>query len=162
MFLWFVATAVIAVLWVFDSPAVDYRAVTLGALLPLLETVTGSPWLLHTLAGSVGLLTLTMVATTGRRILRRRLLGVPIGALLFLVASGSWTRTSLFWWPVAGAGTLGEGRPPELERPLGVIVALELAGLAGIAWLVRRFELSRPAHRRDLLRTGRLPRTHLG
>ncbi len=41
MVLWFVATAVLAVFFVFDSPAVDHRFVAAGAVLPLLEIFTG-------------------------------------------------------------------------------------------------------------------------
>ena len=89
MLLWFVAAAVGAVLFVFDSPAVDYRFVAAGGVLPLLEAITGRPYILHTLLGSVALMTLVMAVTVGRRILRRRLLGIPIGTFVFLVASTS-------------------------------------------------------------------------
>ena len=49
MFFWFVAAAVLLVLFVFDSPAVDYRWVAFGGVLPLAEAFTGRPWILHTL-----------------------------------------------------------------------------------------------------------------
>ena len=161
MFFWFVAAAVLVVLFVFDSPAIDYRFVALGGVLPLVETITGRPLLLHTLLGAVLLLTVVMAATVGRRLLRRRLLGVPIGAFVFLVAAGTWTRTELFWWPVAGVDGIARPPVPEFDRPLGVLLALELAGVAGLAWVVWRFELRRPEHRRELFATGRLPREHL-
>ena len=41
MFFWFVAAAVLLVLFVFDSPAVDYRWVAFGGVLPLAEALTG-------------------------------------------------------------------------------------------------------------------------
>ena len=41
------------------------------------------------------------------------------------------------------------------------LLALELAGVVGLVWLVRRFDLHQPVHRRALLETGRLPREHL-
>ena len=161
MFVFFVAVAVIGVLVVFDSPAIDYRYVAFGGVLPLIEGATGRPLILHTLVGSVGLLSLVMALTIGSRIVRRRLLGVPIGTFVFLVASGAWTRTELFWWPVAGLDGIAVAPLPEFDRPLVVLVLLELVGIAAVVWLVRRFELMQPQNRRTLLSSGRLPREHL-
>lgn len=161
MFLFFAAAAVLAVLFVFDSPAIDYRYVALGGVLPLAEAITGRPLILHTLLGSVALMTLVMAVTVGRRILRRQLLGIPIGTFVFLVVAGTWTRAELFWWPVLGFDGLGEAPLPEFDRAPVVLVLLELAGIAAIVWLVRRFELARPDHRAELVRTGRLPRSHM-
>jgi hypothetical protein len=162
VFFFFVAAAVLTVLFVFDSPAIDYRYVALGGVLPLVEAFTGRPLILHTLIGSVGLMAVVMAATVGRRVLRRRLLGVPIGTFIFLVAAGSWTRSSLFWWPAAGLSGIAERPVPEFDRAPVVLVVLELAGIAALVWLVQRFELRRPDHLAELRRTGRLPRTHLG
>ena len=161
MFLWFLAASVLVVLFVFDSPAIDYRFVALGGVLPLLETVSGRPLLLHTLLGAVALLTAAMAVTVGRRVLRRRLLGVPIGAFVFLLASGAWTRTDLFWWPVAGLDGIGRRPVPEFDHRWEVLVALELVGVVALVWVARRFELRDPGHRRTLVHTGRLPREHL-
>ena len=160
MFFWFLACGVLVVLFVFDSPAVDYRFVAAGSVLPVAETATGAPWLLHTLLGAAALLVAVMAATAGRgrRLARRRWLGVPIGVLVFLAASGSWSRAALFWWPLGGAGGVGQGPPPELDRPLGVILALEAAGLLALAWLVTSRGLASRRGLRALLATGRLPR----
>lgn len=157
MVLWFVATAVLAVFFVFDSPAVDHRVVAAGALLPLTELLTGDPWVLHTLAGSVALLIIVMGGTVGRRLRRRRLLGLPIGTFMFLIFSGCWSRTELFWWPLAGLDEIGTGVAPELDRPLAVIVLLELLGAGALFWLWRRYELGTEANRHRLVTTGRLP-----
>ena len=145
---------------VFGSSGIDYRVVALGSVLPLAENLTGSPWVLHTLAGSVVLLTAVMLVTAGRgrRLLRRRWIGLPIGTLVFLVASGAWSRTALFWWPVGGSGGVGHGGPPEFDRPLIVLLLLELAGIAALAWTARRFNLSDPQRRQALLKKGRLTR----
>ena len=158
MVVWFVATAVLTVFFVFDSPAVDHRFVAAGAVAPLLETFSGSPWILHTLLGSVLLMTVVMAATVGRRLLRRRLLGLPVGTFLFLVFSGSWSRTELFWWPLAGFDEIGSGTPPELDRPLEMILLLELAGVAIVVWFWRRYEMGTAENRQRLVSTGRLPR----
>lgn len=157
MVLWFVATAVLAVFFVFDSPAVDHRFVAAGSLIPLLEDLSGNPWVLHTLVGGVVLLALVMLGTIGRRLRRRQFLGLPIGTFMFLVFSGCWSRTDLFWWPVGGFDRLGKGPPPELDRPVGVLVLLELAGLAGLVWLWRRYDIGTADNRHRLVSAGRLP-----
>ena len=161
MFFFFIAAAVFAVLFVFDSPAVDYRFVAFGGVLPLAEAASGRPLVLHTLLGSVGLMALVMGVTIGRRVRRRQLLGVPIGTFVFLVAAGTWTRTELFWWPVGGLDGIATKPLPEFDRAPEILVLFELAGVVALVWLIRRFELTRPDHRDELRRTGRLPRTHL-
>jgi hypothetical protein len=159
MFFWFAAFAVLVVLAVFDSPAMDYRFVVLGALLPTVEVLIGAPLLLHTLLGSVAALVVVAVVTRGRRLSARRLVGVPIGLFLHLVADGTWSRAELFWWPFLGVGALGDGTVPERSH-LGLSLALEVAGLAGLAWVVQRFGLAdRPARDR-FLRSGRLERAN--
>jgi hypothetical protein len=142
---------------VFRDPAVDHRLVMVGAVLPdAVDALVGGPWLGHTVLGNVTLLCGIMLATTGRRLLRRRLLAVPIGTFLHLVLDGSWTDTSTFWWPVLG-GTLGDGRLPSVERG-GLNVALEAVGLAILVWAHRRFRLGEPDRRTYFLRSGRLGR----
>ena len=160
MFLWFAACAVVAVAQVFGSSGVDYRVVALGAVLPLAENLTGSPWVLHTLAGSVVMLigVMALTAGRGRRLRRRRWIGLPIGTLVFLVASGSWSRTALFWWPFGGSGGVGQGVPPEYDRPLAIMIAFELAGIAALIWTARRFGLADSQRRQAFLTTGRLTR----
>ena len=158
MLVWFAACGVIVVALVFDSRGVDYRFVAAGSVLPLAETVTGSAWLMHTLTGGVALLAVTMAATAGRgkRLRRRRWLGLPIGSLIFLVASGVWQRSELFWWPWLGFDAVG-APPPEFDRPVGLLVAMEAAGFAALLLLARSRGLRDPHLRRLLLRTGRLP-----
>jgi hypothetical protein len=140
---------------VFQSPALDVRIVAIGALVPWMDAVTGGTWLLHTLVGSVALLAIVMLATRRRRVLRRRLLGIPIGTFLHLVLDGAWADAELFWWPFLGADALGE-ELPELARAAGTVVAMELAGVAAALWTWRAFGLGDPARRSALVRTGRL------
>lgn len=156
MLVWYAATAAIGVWAVFDSPAVDYRWVVAGAVLPVAEVVLGHPGPLHSLVTAVVVLGLVMAATQGRRLVRRRLLGVPIGLFAHLVFSGSFVDTKAFWWPLTGTAW-SDAEPPELARG-GLSVVLELAGLALVWWWVRRVGLDEVGHRRTFLRTGRLPR----
>jgi hypothetical protein len=73
------------------------------------------------------------------------------------VLDGVFTRTSLFWWPLLGDDAF-DGRLPEVGRPIGVTVLMEVAGGAALVWLWKGFELGDPERRRALLRTGHLPR----
>jgi hypothetical protein len=157
VFIWFAAASFLVVVLVFSSPAIDYRLVMLGAVAPVVEGLFGGPYVLHTLLGSVALLVIVVVATRGRRLVARQLVGLPIGMFLHLVLDGTWSNAELFWWPFLGGDPLGAGQIPELEH-LGVSIVLELVGVAIAVWLVRRFALTEPARRAEFLRTGRLGR----
>jgi hypothetical protein len=160
MFLWFAGLSLVLVTIVFSSPALDYRVVMLGSVLPLLDAVTGGAWVLHTLLASVVALAVVMLATRGRRLVRRRWLGIPIGMFVHLVLDGVWTSTHLFWWPAFGAGFAGKSLP-ETARG-GLVVLMELAGLTVLVWGARRFGLFAPEARRRFVRTGQLPREVVG
>lgn len=154
MLFWFAFAAPFLVAEIFKSPMVDYRLVALGALLPLLEVVAGRAFVLHTLLAPVLALTVVMAATVGRRLVRRRLLGIPIGLFVHLVLDGTWASAQLFWWPLFGS-SLGEVDLPESASP-GLRLLLEVVGIAiaAVAW--RRYGLADPAARNRLLRTGHL------
>lgn len=141
---------------VFRSPAVDYRLVMAGALLPLVELPFGSPRVLHSVTGAAALLAIAMLATPRRRLVQRRLVAVPVGVFLHLVLDGIWTNTQAFWWPFAGTAW-SDARLPELARGAFAIV-LELVGAAALWWCWRRFGLDDPARRARFLRTGQLDR----
>jgi hypothetical protein len=154
--LWF-AGASFAIVWVvFHEPAIDYRLVMAGALLPdAVDALTGGRWVGHTLLASVVLLLGVMLGTRGRRGLRRQLLAVPIGTFLHLVLDGIWTDREVFWWPAFGRRL--DGRLPSLDRGPSVIL-LEAIGAAALVWAWRRFELADADRRARFLRTGRLSR----
>lgn len=153
MLLWYLCMSVVLVHVVFRSSGIDYRLVGLGALLPL---VVDAPLRRlaygHSLLVGIALLTVVMLGTVGRsRLLRRRLLCLPIGYLCGLVLSGAWVAASVFWWPFLGA------LPDEpLLAPFAVVALEEAAGLAASAFAVSRFGLGGPAARSVFLRTGRL------
>lgn len=157
MIVWFAAAAVVFVWAVFQSPAVDYRLVALGAVLPSVEGVLFGARVLHTLAFSAVLLVVVLVATRGRRLAGRRWVALPIGTALHLVLDGAWTRTELFWWPAMGWSFDGE-RAPEVSRGVWSVV-LEAAGVAVAVWAWRTFGLADPDRRRRFVRTGRLDRS---
>ncbi len=156
MVLWFLGLGVLSVWVVFRSPALDYRLVMLGSVLPLLDGVFGEGRLLHTIIAPVVLLTAVMLWTRRRRLVRRRLLGVPIGMFLHLVLDGTWARAETFWWPLLGDSS--DRTLPEFGRGGAATVAMEVAGAVVLAWCWRRFDLAQPRNRTRLARTGQLPR----
>src|SRR4029453_8253475 len=93
MLLWFAGGSVLIVFLVFRSPAVDYRRVGLGALLPLAELLFGSPRVLHSITGAAVVLGAAMVITPRRRLVQRRLVAGPIGMFLPLLLGGLGSRT---------------------------------------------------------------------
>lgn len=156
MFLWFVGVSLVMVWQVFRDPAIDHRMVVVGVLVPdLIDGAAGGATIPHSLIFSVGLLLLVMLSTRGNRLRRRRLLALPIGSFLHLVLDGMWTNTEVFWWPFLG-GWFPASQLPSLERPLLVVLVMELAGAAALAWFWQRFRLGNPALRRRFIQSGRL------
>jgi hypothetical protein len=157
MLLWYLGVSVAFVWNVFRSPALDYRLVMLGSVLPLVEAPLGGPRVLHSLLFSVVLLGVIMLATRGRLLVRRRLIGLPIGLMVALVLDGSWATKTVFWWPFFGWAFPGGGLP-ELHHGFGVTVVLDLIGLAALVWCWITFGWFDAANRRLFLRTGHLNR----
>ena len=155
MILWRVFGSVFGVWNVFQSSGLDFRLVAAGAVLPLaLDAPFGEMSYAHTLLSAVVLLTIAMLATTGRgrRLRRRRALSLVIGWFAGLVLGGAWAHHELFWWPLFGAG-----RPSaRLLPPLWLLASLEVAGAAAARWVWTRFGLGDPARRVRFARTGRL------
>lgn len=154
MLLWFVATSVLAIHVVFRDPRFDYRPLVLGALLPdVIDGPFGGARVLHSVTGAVGLMTVAMAVTAGRRPRRKQLLAVPIGVLVHIVFDGAFSNTDVFWWPFTGG--FGDAELPVVERGWWN-VPLELAGAAMLWWAWRHFGLGSRARRSELARTGRL------
>jgi hypothetical protein len=124
----------------------------------VVDLAFGGPALAHSVVFAVGVLVVVMLATRSRRTLRRRLLAVPIALFLHLVLDGMWTRTEVFWWPFFGSDAFGAGSLPSIDRPIGVVVAQEVAGAAALLWAYRRFRLYEPERRQLFVRTGHLGR----
>jgi len=154
VFFWYLGCSVLLVLVVFRSRGVDYRLIAFGALLPLLVDLPfGRPAIGHTLLFPVALLGVVMVATIGRsRLLRRRLICVPIGVFCGLVLSGAWRATAVIMWP-----TLGWRFPSgSLLGPWWVVLVLELAGLVAIWIVVGWGSLYEAGPRHEFLQSGRI------
>ncbi len=155
MFFWFVGTAVVAVGFVFRDPAFDYRLLILGSVLPLLDAPFGGARALHSVTVSIALLALVMLATSGRKPIRKLLLGLPIGMFLHLVFDGAWDDTNVFWWPFTGWSSNDQARLPIVSRGVWSVV-LEIVGVGLCVWLWRLNGLSNAARRKQFLSDGRL------
>ena len=154
MFLWFIGTAVITVWYVFRDPRFDYRLLIVGSLLPELDALAGGMRWMHSLSFSVAVLAVVMVATIGRKPLRKLLLGLAIGMFLHLVFDGAWATTEVFWWPFTGA-SIGDEPLPSVQRGWWNL-PLEAIGLVILVWAWRRAGLGTATRRHAVARTGRL------
>jgi hypothetical protein len=158
MLTWYAAGAVFGVWNVFQSGGIDVRMVAIGSLAPLLVDVGfGAQRYGHTLLAPVAALVLVMLATAGRghRLLRRHLIGVPIGWFCGIALSGSFTHQHTFWWPALGT-TFDRA---SLLPPLPWALVLEAIGLLALRWCWVHFGLRDPARRRTLWRAGKVAAT---
>lgn len=152
MFFWFIGTAVLAVGFVFRDPRFDYRLLIVGSVLPLADGVFGGARALHSITTSIVLLAVLMLATSGRKPIRKMLLGLPIGMFLHLVFDGAWNNTDVFWWPFTGL-EFGDEPFPITDR-FAVSVVLELIGLGLCAWIWRSNGFGSPARRQRFVHDG--------
>jgi len=154
VFLWFIGTAVISVGLVFRDPRFDYRLLIVGSVLPVGEGVFGGARVLHSVTFSVLLLAVIVLATSGRKPIRKVLLGLPIGMILHLVFDGAWNNTEVFWWPFFG-WSFDDAPLPVADRGAWSLL-LEAIGVVLCVWLWRHNHLGDPERRREFLRDGRL------
>lgn len=155
VFFWFIGTSVLAVWSVFRDPRFDYRFLVAGVLLPdLVDSLWGGARGFHSVTMSVAVLFGVMLATIGRRPIRKRLLAVPIGMFVHLIVDGAFDDTKVFWWPVTGL-SFGDARLPVVERGTFNVV-LEIVGLMLCAYAVQRFGLRDAERRRRFFANGEL------
>jgi len=162
MVLWFAALSFALVLLVFDSAALDYRLIMAGSLLPWVNFLWGSPWIMHSVFFPVALMIAVMLVGWGRRLFQRRWLGLPIGVFLHQVLSASWTSKELFWWPAFGfdLDTSASAIEPAIA-PLWILVVLEIVGAAVFVWLCRFLGFNDVGRRERFRRTGQVDRALL-
>lgn len=135
MFLWFVGGSAAIVWLVFRDPRFDYRLLWAGALVPdAVDGLLGGARVLHSVVAPITVLAVVMLATFGRRPVRRRLLAVPIGMFLHLVLDGVFRDTRVFWWPFTGL-SLPDARLPSVTRGWWNLL-LELVGLGLLRWVL--------------------------
>lgn len=154
MLLWYIGPSIVAVHDVFRSRGLDYRLVGLGAIVPLLIDLPQGRFAYgHSLVVAVAALGVVMVGTIGRsRLVRRRLICLPIGWMCGLVLSGAFLHDVSFLWPLLGSDFPDDSLFP----PVTILVLLDAAGLAITIWAWGRFGLNDRAIRDDFFRRGRL------
>lgn len=137
---------------VLHDQSFDYRFVAVGALLPdLIDAPLGHRGAAHTLVFAVAVLVVVMLVTTNRRVLRKRLIALPVGLLAHLVLDAVFAQQALFWWPAFGS----YGSHSIAPAPI-VLVLREVVGVV-VGWnVVRRFGLADRAKQRTFVTTGRL------
>jgi len=158
MLIWFVVLAPVLVAEVFRSPMMDLRIVAFGAVLPVLEVISPVPLYLHTMACPLIVLTTVMLGTINRRLLRRQLLGVPIGLFVHIVLDGTWRFDELLLWPAFGVSLEGV-EPPETSTTLLVGLLFESIGLVVAWWAFRRYGLRDKQNLIRLVKSGQLNRS---
>jgi hypothetical protein len=143
---WLIGPSIVGVHDIFQSRGLDYRLVGLGSIIPLLiDAPIGYFAYGHSLVLAVAVLGVVMIATIGRpRLLRRRLICIPIGWMCGLVLSGAFLHDVSFLWPL-----LGSDFPHDSLVPPVTILAISI-------WAWGRFGLRDRAAREDFLRHGRL------
>ena len=140
MFLWFVGTAIAHRVVRVPRPAVRLPAADRRSVLPARRRASsGGAGVLHTLVFSVVLLVVVMLATVGRRPVRKLLLGLPIGTMLHLVFDGAWATTDAVLVAARRLVASTDAALPEAARGWWD-VPLELVGArdAGVDLAARR------------------------
>lgn len=158
MFLWFLGGSFLAVWLVLRDPSFDYRLLWLGAIAPdLIDLPFGGARFMHSITASIAVLVVVVLATIGRRQLRKHLIALVFGTFLHLVLDGAFNDTKVFWWPFTGAHFTNT-RLPSVSR--GVVdVPLEVIGALILGWVWKRFRLGDRRVRREFVRSGRLSAT---
>lgn len=161
MILWFVATAVLSVWFIFRDERFDYRFLVVGALAPdVIDGVTGGAWVMHSVVTTVLVMFMVMILTRRNRDRRKSLLALPIGMFMHLIFDGAFAATRVFWWPVAGL-SFGDAQIPVTTRmPLNIV--LEVIGLVGLVAVWKMFGLRRRDAREIFLRSGQLSHVENG
>jgi len=145
----------LSVWFVFRDPAFDFRSLVIGALLPdFIDAIWGGARGFHSVTASVAMLVVVMLATIGRRPIRKRLLAIPIGMFLHLIYDGAFNNTQVFWWPFTGFSFSGD-RLPVVDRGM-LNIGFEIAGLLMCAFAWKKFRLGEPQRRQNFLKSGTL------
>lgn len=158
--------------WVFRDPKVDVRFLLAGAVLPDLidmpvgtflmaeRYATGELWGHSLIAASVYMAVVMAVTRRGRR--RRAWMALGVGWLFHLLLDGMWFQEEVFFWPFFGWELPGGVSPYwqlAWERALSDPLrwALEVVGLAYLAWLWMAVGLNERERLARVMETGRLP-----
>ena len=159
MLLWFAGLSFIIVASVFASPAIDYRLVILGSVIPVVEMIFRGPWILHSLLAPVLVMGLVMIVFWGKRLKQRRWLGLPIGMFIYLFLDRAWVKVSLFWWPLSGL-QVETADTPSWEGPV-LIVLMEVVGAFAAIYGIMKYKIHKKENLRLFIKSGRIQRHNM-
>jgi hypothetical protein len=133
--LWFIGVSWFAVWMVFRDPRFPFAVVAVGAVFPdVVGLAVGRAAPSHSaVVVSVAMLS-SVLATIGRRNIRKVLIAGAIGSLLHIVFDFSVGDAEVFWWPASGV-SLPDRPIPTLDRPLAVNLVLEGVGALLMWWV---------------------------
>lgn len=171
MLFWHVGGTVWIFRYVFKDPAVDLRALALGAIFPdlvdkpLSLLITPEPattrLYAHALTFAMVGLAVAVLGTNRGTAWRKRSVAFAVGLLVHLLLDAMWTAPETLFWPVfgfefaaSGAPTVGQWLVEPFTDPIAAV--LEALGLAYLIYLWHRAGLRDPERRRSLLRTGQI------
>lgn len=171
MLFWHLGGTIWIFRYVFKDPAVDLRALALGAIFadlvdkPLSLLIAPEPATTrlygHTLACALLGLAVAVLGTSRGTEWRRRAVAFSTGLLVHLLLDAMWTDPETLFWPLFGfefaasdSLTVGDWFLQRVTDP--VAVGLEALGLLYLVYLWRRAGLGDPEPRRRLLRTGQI------
>ena len=163
MLFWHLGGSLFLFRYLFRDPAVDVRFLMAGAVLPdLLDKPTGLVFFGtgrvfgHALVFFAALLTAVLLLTRRGMPSRKRWVALAVGVMFHLLLDGMWTLRDTLLWPFFG-WEFPAGIPNDWTTFRWSLLAQEVAGLTYLLWLWRRYNLSDPARRRNLLKTGVIP-----
>lgn len=163
MLFWHLGGSLFLFRYLFRDPAVDVRFLMAGAVLPdLLDKPTGLIFFGtarvfgHTLVFFAALLTAVLLLTRRGKPSRRRWMALAVGVMFHLLLDGMWTLRDTLLWPFFG-WEFPAGVPNDWTTFRWSLLFQEVTGLAYLLWLWRRYNLSAPTRRRNLLKTGVIP-----
>jgi hypothetical protein len=97
----------------------------------------------HSVVSVVGSMTLVMVATFGRKPVRKAWLAVVIGLFLHLVFDFAFANTRMFWWPIGGIDFVEDALPVVSRGWWNA--PLELVGAVLAVWTSRQVAFAKSA-----------------
>ena len=156
MLLWFAGLSFVIVASVFASPAIDYRLVILGSVIPVVEMFFGGPWILHSLLAPVLIMGSVMIVFRGKRLKQRKWLGLPIGMFIYLFLDRAWAKVNLFWWPISGL-EIKTGDTPTWEDPV-LIILMEVVGAAAGIYGILKYKIHKKDNLRLFTKSGQIQR----
>ncbi len=158
MLFYLVGLSTLLTFFIFRSVGIDYRYVAIGSLLPvLIDVLIGRPLAGHAFIFPVVLLVGIMLVTIpASRLLRRKLLCIPIGVFWTLILQGTFMFNYLWFWPFSSED---QNYLMSLFPSFGFWILRDIVGMISIYILFSIGELYKKEKLDVFLKTGRISPT---